>query len=188
MIFVYLDEFGHIGPYAGRSGRKHNESPVFGLAGFMLPEQAVRSFATFFLQLKTETFRHDLDANGAMPAKWEKKGTSFIRPKPMTDYPNLRKAMFRIITRVSKEHGRIFYYGREKERGKLDGNSIGLYTTCLAHALRRIDAYCQARGESFVVVLDQHSARKELIECAAKTMFGANPCRRLARVVSLEVV
>src|ERR1700755_686313 len=54
--FVYLDEFGHIGPYMGRNGARFNESPVFGLAGIILPGNAIRPFATKFLQLKQHIF------------------------------------------------------------------------------------------------------------------------------------
>ena len=35
--FAYLDEFGHIGPYLGRHHPRHNDSPVFGFAGLVLP-------------------------------------------------------------------------------------------------------------------------------------------------------
>ena len=43
VIYVaYLDEFGHVGPYIGRSDPRHNTSPVFGFAGFILPAEAVR--------------------------------------------------------------------------------------------------------------------------------------------------
>ena len=37
--FAYLDEFGHIGPYISRTDPRYNDSPVFGLAGFVLPER-----------------------------------------------------------------------------------------------------------------------------------------------------
>ena len=40
--FAYLDEFGHVGPYLSRMDRTHNDSPVFGLAGFVLPSQEIR--------------------------------------------------------------------------------------------------------------------------------------------------
>jgi len=52
MIFAYLDEFGHIGPFYGREHPSYNTSPVFGLAGILLPEESVRPFATFFLKAK----------------------------------------------------------------------------------------------------------------------------------------
>lgn len=181
MYFAYLDEFGHIGPYVGRKNRKHNESPVFGLAGILLPEQSIRPFATFFLKQKETHFKHDLENSRKMAAKWEKKGTSFIRPKTMKQYPETRRLLHRVLNKVDQLGGAVFYYGREKKRGLHDDlNPTGLYTTCLAHALRRIDQFCDQRNETFITVIDQHSARKELLECAAKTMFGSNPCRRLA--------
>jgi len=180
MIFVYLDEFGHIGPFESRTAKKHNESPVFGLAGMMLPERAVRPFASYFLKQKEYHFADEIKASGKMAAKWEKKGTSFIRPKPMADYVEARRLLHRILKKVDSLGGNVFYYGREKIVGAKDLNSIGLYTTCLSHALRNIDSVCKEKGEAFVVVVDQHSARKELLECAAKTMYGSQPCRNLA--------
>jgi len=75
--------------------------------------------------------------------------------------------------------GKIVYYGREKVIGKLDGNAVGLYTTSFAHSIRRIDQLCCERNENFIIVIDEHSARKELLECAAKTMFGNTPAKRL---------
>lgn len=181
MLFVYLDEFGHIGPYVTRKSRKHNESPVFGLAGIILPEDAVRPFATFFLKQKERTFAEDLARNGKMAAKWEKKGTSFIRPKPIKEYLECRRLLHRVLKKVGSMGGNVFYYGREKRIGVHDNlNPIGLYTTCFSHALQSLDALCSSRGESFVVVVDQHSARKELLECAVKTMYGIRPCRNLA--------
>lgn len=41
MIFAYLDEFGHNGPYISRDHKQYNTSPVFGLAGFLMPEAQV---------------------------------------------------------------------------------------------------------------------------------------------------
>lgn len=181
MHFVYLDEFGHIGPYVGRTSRKHNESPVFGVAGLILPENAVRPFSTYFLQLKERTFAHDLKGSGKMAAKWEKKGTSFIRPKPLREYVETRRAVLRLLSKIGDFGGHIFYYGREKKVGLHDDlNPIGLYTTCFAHALRHLDRYCDERNSNFVVVVDEHSARKELLECASKTMYGRAPCKNLS--------
>ena len=49
---AYLDEFGHIGPYISRKHPKHNDSPVFGLAGFVLPLDKARGIATWFYRRK----------------------------------------------------------------------------------------------------------------------------------------
>lgn len=180
MIFVYLDEFGHIGPYFGRSGQRFNESPVFGLAGVVLPEHAVRRFATFFLKQKEINFKAEIEQRKIMAAKWEKKGTSFIRPKPMKEYVSLRRMLLRIIRKTSNLGGGTFYYGREKFWERTDVNPTGLYTTCLSHAIRKIDEWCVTNRETFIIVLDQHSSRKELLECAVKTMYGSRPCKALA--------
>lgn len=68
---------------------------------------------------------------------------------------------------------RIFYSGREKIRNREDGlNATGLYKTVFSEAIRRIGAYCKALNQQFVIVIDQHSARRELLETASKTMYG----------------
>lgn len=46
---AYLDEFGHIGPYVSREHPSYHDSPVFGLAGFVLPSSEVRGFRTLIL-------------------------------------------------------------------------------------------------------------------------------------------
>ena len=179
MRFVYLDEFGHIGPFVSRNGKSHNEHPVFGLAGIMLPERFVRPFATKFLQLKQNMLAADIEKSGQIAQKWEKKGSDIFRPKAIERYEGVRAGGFRLINEVRLCGGRIIYYGREKTVGKVDGNSLGMYKTVLSHIMRRIDNFCDQVDENFLLVVDQHSARKELLECAAKTMYGHTPTRRL---------
>ena len=180
MIFAYLDEFGHIGPYCGRSHPTYNESPVFGVAGILLPEYAVRSFATYFLHRKTELLGRDIAASGKPAFKWEKKGTNLFTPKSIDKYPEIRRTAFRLINAVMSHGGRIFFCGRQKSKGREDVNANGLYTTVFADALRQLDKSCATIDENFVVVVDEHSARKQLLDTAAKTMFGSEPARRLA--------
>jgi uncharacterized protein DUF3800 len=179
MKFVYLDEFGHIGPFVSRTSARYSESPIFGLAGVILPQESVRPFATKFLQLKEFLFSREITASGKMAQKWEKKGNDIFRPKAVKLYPNLRMGGFRLIKHVDDLGGKLFYYGREKMVGKLDGNSTGLYTTILSHVIRKLDRLCTEADDNFVLIMDQHATRKELLECAAKTMHGAQPARRL---------
>ena len=60
--FAYLDEFGHIGPCISRTDPKHKTSPVFGLAGFVLPAVEVRGFGTWFFQHKCELLKFEITA------------------------------------------------------------------------------------------------------------------------------
>lgn len=179
MIFAYLDEFGHIGPWYGADHPKHNASPVFGLAGILIPERYVRSFSGLFLELKTNLLAPEIEKSGKQPHQWEKKGVSLFTPKSIIRYPEVRRTAFRLLNGVHYCGGRVFFYGREKWRGTEDVNSNGLYKTVMAHSLRRIDAACQEIDQNFVVVLDQHSARAVLLDTAYKTMFGTQPTRRL---------
>lgn len=180
MIFAYLDEFGHNGPFFGVDDPKHNTSPVFGLAGILLPEQAVRPFASYFLRQKTLLLGNEIASSAKQAYAWEKKGTNLFTARSITRYPEIRRTAFRLINQIGFNHGKIFYYGREKIRGRADLNANGLYKTVLAKALRQINSYCGSVGSNFVVVVDEHSARRELLETAAKTMYGADPVRWLS--------
>lgn len=64
---AYLDEFGHIGPYKGRNDPRYHDSPVFGLAGLILPFDQVRSFATWFFQLKCNLLKFEIKRDGIHP-------------------------------------------------------------------------------------------------------------------------
>jgi hypothetical protein len=76
--FVYLDEFGHLGPFMARTGPKYNESPVFGLAGIILPEQSVRPFATRMLKLKEFIFTEEIQRSGLPSSHGKRKGPRFL--------------------------------------------------------------------------------------------------------------
>lgn len=90
MYFVYLDEFGHIGPFVARRDPRHCDSPVFGLAGIILPEESIRPFATAFLQLKEHMLADDIKKSRKMAQKWEKKGTDIFKPKVTERFPGIR--------------------------------------------------------------------------------------------------
>lgn len=179
MIFAYLDEFGHVGPYFDKQHPRYNASPVFGLAGILLPESSVRAFASFFLARKIDLLNEEIKRSRKQPYEWEKKGTNLFTEKSIEKYPAIRATAFRVLNKVRQCNGRVFYYGRDKIRGKTDLNANGLYKTVFAHALRQIDSYCDGIGQNLTVIVDEHSARPELIETAAKTMYGAEPTRRL---------
>ena len=179
MLFVYLDEFGHVGPFVHRQDALYNDSPVFGMAGIILPESSIRPFATRFLQLKERTFAADIEKSGKAAFRWEKKGSDIFRPKPIERYPEIRQTGFRMLNTLDRLHGKVFYYGREKVAGRTDGNPNGLYTTIFGHTIRALDAYATSVNKNFAIVVDEHSARRELLDCAAKTMFGRNPTKQL---------
>ena len=178
--FVYLDEFGHIGPYISRHAPSYNESPVFGLAGIILPEKAIRPFSTQFLQLKEHLFRSEIAKSGLISSLWEKKGIEIFTAKKIARYPHFRSTGFRLINNIRDHGGNLFYYGREKITGtKTNLNATGLYTTILGHAIRQLESFGSTSDTNFIMVVDQHSARKQLLVTASKTMFGHTPARHM---------
>lgn len=176
MFIVYLDEFGHIGPFVSRSDPKYNTSPVFGLSGFCLPEKEVRIFSNWFFKLKLAAFKDEIDASTKHPATWEKKGNEIFTKGRV--YKNKRLG-FSLINQIKKQGGRIFYHGIEKHQNPSESHPDGLYSTVLSHAIRDIDAFFQNKGRNYLIVLDEHQNRIRLLESALKTMWGQAPATRL---------
>lgn len=111
---AYLDEFGHVGPYIERSDPKHNSSPVFGLAGFVMPVDEVRGFGTWFFQRKCQLLGFEIQRSGKHPAVWEKKGSSLYTVENVERYPELRKLTNRLMNKLASVGGRVFYVGIRK--------------------------------------------------------------------------
>lgn len=180
MIFAFLDEFGHNGPWIARDHKQYNTSPVFGLAGYLMHESKIRSFGTCFLQIKEKYLSEDPTRKGRAFHEWEKKGTNLFTENSVKRYPSVRDCMFRLLNEIRKRDAKLFFHGREKIVGAQQNlNPEGLYKTVFADTIRRINSYCETNGENFVIVLDEHQAHKELLITAAKTMFGHTPARRM---------
>ena len=43
MLIAYIDEVGEAGAYVSKTNENYNTSPVFGYAGFVIPEEYVRA-------------------------------------------------------------------------------------------------------------------------------------------------
>ena len=164
----------------GRTAPKYNESPVFGLAGIIIPEDAIRPFATKILQLKEYIFGDEIERSGKPSSHWEKKGNEIFTAKQVAKYKHFRSTGFRLLNYIRSSGGKVYYYGREKITGTTDVNSLGLYTTVLAHAIRQIESFSASENTNFVLVVDEHSARKQLLITSLKTMYDhENPARRM---------
>lgn len=172
LLIAFLDEFGHSGPFVSRRDARYSQSPVFGLAGYILPHNQVRHFATFFFQLKCNMLAAELRLNQQHPATWEKKGNSLITTRNIARYRHVREGLIRLISEIRKRHGKIFFYGREKYKDPENSNASGLYTTVMAHSIRQIDAFCGTRNAKFMMILDQHSDRVKLWRVRQKRCSG----------------
>ena len=180
-LFAYLDEFGHIGPYIGRRHPRYKESPVFGLAGFVLPAEAVHGFGTWFFQRKCELLAFEIERSGGHPALWEKKEASLYTLTKLTQYPELRSFTNRLFNKLERLGGFVFYVGVRKTVAPGVHNPNRLYARVFLEAIKRIDGHCAEdchRAEEFVLILDEHEQRAALLTEAAKSMYGGGQRRR----------
>ncbi|MDO0791808.1 DUF3800 domain-containing protein [Xanthomonas campestris pv. campestris] len=186
---VYLDEFGHIGPYVGPNDPKYSTHPAFGVAGLALPADKVRAFTSFFFTLKNKLLAYEVQKSGKHPAHWEKKGGSLFTLTNVEKYRELRAATYRIFNRIKQDGGFIFYVGIEKDQSPDTSNAKGLYKAVMHEAIKRLDSEFRGQKSQFMILLDQQddmqqagsstSMRHEIVCSAALSMFGAEKRRTL---------
>lgn len=179
LYFAYLDEFGHIGPYIAREDPKHNDSPVFGLGGMILPYSSVRQFSTWFYQLKCQLLKWEIEQSGQHPATWEKKGSALFTTVNVGKYRQVRVAANRILNKIRESGGHVFYVGLQKNRPVAEFNSQALYLTVLGEAMKRLNQYAYQHHGEMMIVMDEHQDREAILTRASQAMFGATPRRRI---------
>lgn len=181
--FAYLDEFGHVGPYVNRLDPQHNDSPVFGFAGIVLPLDEVRAFGTWFFQRKCQLLKFDLERSGQHPAVWEKKGSSLYTAVNVERYPQLRRFTHRMFNKIETVGGFVLYVGVKKTASPDMHRPNRLYTRVLLEAVKRVDQFCEedcSPAANFLLALDEHSQRTALITEVSRSMYmGPDRRRRL---------
>lgn len=178
---AYLDEFGHIGPYISRNDPKHNDSPVFGLAGFTLPINEVREFGTWFYQRKCELLEWEIKRADVHPSTWEKKGSALYSVRNVTDYRELRNFTNRLLNRIQNSGGFVFYVGGVKNTTPQNHDANHLYKVILREAIKRLDQHCLEdcdQSENFLLALDEHDQRSALVTEASIAMYGTREPRK----------
>ena len=143
-------------------------------------KNSVRPFATKILQLKGHIFKNEIERSGKPPSHWEKHGNEIFTAKQVAKYPHFRSTGFRLLNNIRDCGGKVFYYGREKISGTTDVNSIGLYKVVLAHAIHQLESFCETVDTNFVLIVDEHSARKQLLITSLQNMYDhQTPARRM---------
>ncbi len=180
---AYLDEFGHVGPYISRLDPKHNDSPVFGLAGVVLPADKTRGFGTWFFQRKCELLDFEIKRSGEHPATWEKKGAALYTATNVNKYRELRNFTNRFLNKINSEGGFVFFVGVKKTLPPDRHSPNKLYGRVLVEAIKRINSFCESDcnpSDNFLLVLDEHDQRDNLITESSRSMYSADaPMRHL---------
>lgn len=184
--FVYLDEFGHIGPYISKTDKKHHTSPIFGLGGLILPAKEVRTFSSFFFQLKNSLCCDEISSQDKHPSECEVKGSYVFRPKNLEKYPQLRRSVNRLLNQIELRQGQVFYVGIKKYMTPDQSNSEKLYCAVLKEAIKRIDKFASQNNATVSIIMDQVSEigiksdfRRTVVKQANVEMYGASHRSRL---------
>lgn len=172
---VYLDEFGHIGPYISSEHPQHNTHPAFGLGGFVLPINAVRPFSSFFFELKLNLFENFDIKQAKEKAKskgerfqlstWEKKGSqqySVVNLRKYTKF--LTRSTSRIINRITSKGGFLFYVGEAKFRDPKQHNPQEVYKSSLTEIIKRLDDEFRSEDAQFLIFMDDSEGSADLVK------------------------
>lgn len=168
MYFVFLDEFGHIGPFVSKHDPSYRTSPVFGIAGFWIHEKQVRELATWFYRLKRDVFQTDIGRSGKHANTWEKKGYELFTSGRIY---KTKRLGYTLINTIQGHGGKVFYHGIEKYQPPERHNPTGIYYTVLRHAINHLERAFANKASSFIMVMDEHESRVPLLESSIKAMF-----------------
>jgi hypothetical protein len=141
----------------------------------VLPSDKVRAFATWFFQLKCNLLRFEIDRAGVLPYQWEKKGAALYTTINILKYRELRNATFRLMNRIKRDDGMVFYVGIQKTHPPETHNPKRLYQAVLRESIKRIDQFCITRNAHFQMILDEQNEvdfRAQIVAEASIQMFG----------------
>jgi len=181
LYIVYLDEFGHVGPYISNEHSQHNTHPVFGLGGFVLPAHKVRSFSSFFFKMKQELFgsydipearkKAENKSERFQLSTWEKKGSKQYSVANLRNFKNfLTGSTNRIINRITNDGGFLFFVGEAKKRGVENHDPQRLYTNSLKEIIKRLDDEFKTQDAQFLIFMDDHETRTQIVKNAIYEM------------------
>ncbi|MER3384870.1 DUF3800 domain-containing protein [Pectobacterium aroidearum] len=197
IYIVYLDEFGHDGPYISKSHPQHNTHPVFGLGGFVIPASRVRDFSHYFFKLKQQLFnaydipeaRKKAQANGErfQLSCWEKKGSKQYSVKNLIKYKDqLTRSTNRIINTITKYGGFLFYVGEAKRIGCEQHNPQRTYKSSFKEVIKRLDNEFKNQDAQFLIFMDDHEMRSEIVKEAIYEMHQEDKYQLLEAPVQVD--
>ncbi|MCY1232921.1 DUF3800 domain-containing protein [Achromobacter veterisilvae] len=182
---MYLDEFGHIGPFVSRDHGKHKTSPVFGFGGLVLPVEAVREFAIYFYKLKCRLLKFELERQAEPAYRWEKKGAQLYTVGNVEKYRQLRTATGRLLNQIKQIGGHVIYSGEWKSADTASHRPAEVFKHHLLRIVRLTDRFFSARQATFMLLIDEQQAgsgwREMNVEACTLAMFedAAHRCRTL---------
>ena len=172
MLIAYIDEVGEAGAFISKDHKRFNTSPVFGYAGFVVPEQHVHALSRDVAATKKKFYSflcgEGTEDPGDYAPTWERKGSDLLSKHAMgragrQEVVELRSLLARIPSRYG---GKLFYFVREKPIGspgqvwgKDTGNSWEAMREertleCLGEAINRLCRHAEHEDQNILLFQD----------------------------------
>lgn len=172
MLIAYIDEVGGAGAFISKDHRRFNISPVFGDAGFVVPEQHVHALSRDVAITKQRFHSLLCGANQEEHDKytptWERKGADLLSKHAMARAGRQEVIALRaLLSRIPSTYGgKLFYFVREKPIGSpgqvwgknIDNNWKNKMAErtleCLIEAINRLCTYAEHKEQNILLFQD----------------------------------
>lgn len=157
MQLVYLDEVGETGAFVSHDDKRYNTSPVFGYAGFVIPEGSAREFSQRFVQAKRMLFKTEIEQAGNS-SQWEKKGSEIFKESNILRYPQHLRVFAGLVGRLVSLGGSLFYYVDEKPMGtpkQTDLDPEAREYDAMRETANRLARHADSHGQNALIFMDQ---------------------------------
>lgn len=174
IYLLYLDEFGHPGPYVPRS-KRYSHHPLFGFAGFAVPAEDMRDFDRVFLRFKQRFYSNEIKRANVRSERYE--------PKELRSRRDIRFAQ-RVMQLVGDCAGAVFAHGCVTRSSPQNHSYKGLYTSLVQASLRSFEKFLrEGPGQGItrgVIIMDRRTETQNVrvLEAAQTHIFSGEMFRR----------
>jgi hypothetical protein len=173
MFVLYLDEFGHNGPYVPTNPRFAHH-PFFGFAGMAIEGPKWHSLDRSFLRLKKSFYAPEIARaavlKGLRPERWE--------PKQLRSPRDIRFAAG-VLRLVESHGGMVIAHGFIKNTTPANHNYHGVYASNLQGSLKSFDRFLRKgvlgrnRGRGLVIMDRRIESLNQLVLASAQSFLFA---------------
>lgn len=168
MYILYLDEFGHPGPYVP-TDKRFQHHPLFGFAGFVIPGDKWRDFDRSYFRLKRRLYKREIARAQVLHGTRAER----FEPKRLKDRRDIRFISL-VMALIGKSNGCIFARGCVKKSTPKSHSYDGLYNGLMQVTLRAFEKYLRdkagkARGRGIVIMDRRHESQNVRVLASAQS-------------------
>lgn len=186
MYLLYLDEFGHPGPYVP-TDKRYQHHPLFGFAGFAIPGDRWRDFDRSYLRLKCRLYKKEIARAQVLQGIRAER----FEPKQLKDRRDVRFVSL-VMDLVGKNNGCVFAHGCLKKSTPKTHSYEGLYNSLMQAVLRSFEKYLRDKagkglGRGVVIMDRRHEAQNGRVLASAQSHLFSDPVFRQPDVRIVEI-